>query len=165
MSGVGTLVISTRETLLNGTSRRSRARLLPPKVAVVSAPSIVMPVLLPGKPRIATVVGSEPEVVTETPGRKSRNSPMFSLPRSPNSSIATTFLMFGAARCSFMATAWALISRASVTVKASSFTASVSGTVRPARTRLSSNSRRTVVPAVTLTAARAGVMPRWVTAS
>ena len=39
--------------------------------------------------RIATVVGSEPDVVTDTPGRNSRNSPIFSAPRSPRACVLT----------------------------------------------------------------------------
>jgi hypothetical protein len=123
MSGVGTLVTSTRETLFIGISRRSSERLLPPKDVAISPPSSVRPELFPGKPRNETVVGSEPEVAIETPGRKSRNSPIFSLPRSPNSSMATTLLRLGALRCSFIEIACALISRSAMTVNASSLTA------------------------------------------
>ncbi len=160
MSGVGTLVTSTRETLFIGISRRSSDRLLPLNDVAISPPSSVRPVLLPGNPRSETVVGSEPEVVIETPGRKRRNSPMFSAPRSPNSSIATTFLMLGALRCSFIEMACALISRASTTLKASSFTVRSAAGAPPARASCSSKSRRASAPAATATSARCGSIPR-----
>ena len=159
ISGVGTFVTSTRETLFIGISRRSSERLLPPNDVAISPPSSVRPELLPGKPRSETVVGSDPDVAIETPGRKRRNSPMFSLPRSPNSSRATTFLMFGALRCSFIEMACALISRSAVTVKASSLMVSAEA-LRTARSSTSSKSRRASAPGATLTVAFCGVIPR-----
>ena len=150
-SGVGTLVISTREMLFIGTSRRSRERLLPEKAPATSPPSMVSPVLLPGKPRSEAVIGSDPEVSIETPGRKSRNSPMFSAPRSPNSSIATTLFRFGAARCSLADSACADISRSSTTVTRSKRT-----TPSP---RTSSKSRLATPPAGTVTVSTAVAKP------
>lgn len=57
-----------------------------------------------------------------TPGMNFMNSATLPSAMSPNSSVATTFFIFGAKRCSLIARAAALISREVATTKSSSLT-------------------------------------------
>ena len=97
------------------------------RVAVVQmldagAPSLVTAVMPPPMPRMETPETSARSLSTVTPGRNFMNSPADPPSTSPSESVESTFLMFGAKRCSFVAMAWASVSRCWATTNASSFT-------------------------------------------
>jgi hypothetical protein len=130
-AGVGTLVTSMRDTLLIETWLNSYTRELPAALPVFasSAPSLETTARLPGNPR-TEIDATEPpdsEVYSAVmPGMNFRNSPTLPSIRSPSASAATTFLMFGAKRCSLTAIASPSVSRPDETVNASSFTTRLS---------------------------------------
>ena len=123
LAGVGTFVTSMREMLLIETWVKRKARLAAlPEALASCAPSAVTPVMLGSKPRTATALGEASEYSMVTPGINFMNSATLPSVTSPNASVATTFLMFLAKRCSLVARASPSVSRDAEATKASSFT-------------------------------------------
>ena len=123
LAGVGTLVTSMRETLLIETCVKRNARLAAlPEALASCAPSAETAVMLGSKPRTATALGEASEYSMVTPGMNFMNSATLPSVTSPNASVATTFLMFCAKRCSLVARASPSVRREEEATNASSFT-------------------------------------------
>ena len=127
VEGVGTLVTSMREMLLMETWVNWKTRDEPWGLPVLAIwrPSPETTACAVGKPRTDTEATEPPDsrsYSAVTPGMNLRNSPTFPSMTSPSASAATTFLMFGAKRCSLMAMAAPSVSRPVVTTNESSLT-------------------------------------------